>query len=102
MKYQNKRIALAFTLISLCAGCATELTEAGSKVSLVTESQRPSCELIGVISANQSLGPDKPGNALRKAMNQVASSGGNGFRLITSSTSIDGASVTGEALRCNR
>lgn len=100
MKYQNKRIALAFTLISLCAGCATELTETGSRVSLVTESQRPSCELIGVISANQSLGPDKPGNALRKVLNETAALGGDGFRLISSSAGLDGASVTGEALKC--
>ena len=92
---------LAFLPIVIAlSGCATQLSPAGAQVKVVTEAQREKCSLLTIISTEQSLGPDKPGNALRKALNEVAGLGGNGFRVISSSVGFDGASVTGEALNC--
>ncbi|WP_205548605.1 hypothetical protein [Pseudomonas carnis] len=91
-------LPMAFAL----SGCATQLSSAGAQVKVVTEAQREKCSLLTIISTEQSLGPDKPGNALRKALNEVAGLGGNGFRMISSNVGFDGASVTGEALKCEK
>lgn len=86
-------------LLVLLAGCATQLTDGGSKVRLVTDKQ--GCEVIRLVTVQASLGPDKPGSALKAAMNETASMGGNALFLVTNSTHwFDGASVAGEALRC--
>lgn len=98
MKYGYSAL---FTVFFVLSGCATSLSPAGAQVKVVTEAQREKCSLLTIISTEQSLGPDKPGNALRKALNEVAALGGNGFRLISSNVGFDGASVTGEALKCN-
>lgn len=83
------------------AGCATQLTDAGSKVRVVTEQQRSGCQFLKLVSAQADLGPDKPGSALKKAMNEVAAAGGNGLFLVTNAVHwLDGATVAGEALKC--
>jgi hypothetical protein len=82
-------------------GCATALTDAGQQVKIVTANQKERCETIKLVTFNQRLGPDKPGNAMKAVLNETAAVGGNGFYLV--STSMDwaeGASVVGEALRC--
>lgn len=83
------------------SGCSVNLTKDGQKVRVVNESQRESCEFIALVSVNSDLGPDKPGSALKKALNETASQGGNGLFIITNTIHwFDGASVSGEALRC--
>ncbi|WP_421883225.1 hypothetical protein [Methylibium sp.] len=95
----KKLTAVMFALA--LSGCATQLTDAGSKVRVVTEQQRPGCQFVKLVSAQADLGPDKPGSALKKAMNEVAAVGGNGLFLVTNTVHwFDGASVTGEALKC--
>lgn len=94
------RIAVVLTLV-LPTGCATTMTPAGEKVRIVTEQQRSSCRFIKLVTVRKNLGPDKPGNALKEAMNEAAAAGGNGLFLVTNSMDwIDGASVAGEALDC--
>lgn len=47
------------------------------------------------------MGPNKAGGALKKALDKVAQLGGNGLFVLNESQNwADGASVTGEALRC--
>lgn len=89
--------------MTFLAGCATQLTKEGERVRVVTDNQKESCEYIKLITVHVGLGPDKPGSALKKALNRTAEVGGNGFYLISSEgNAFDGASVSGEALKCNR
>jgi hypothetical protein len=92
---------LFLILLASLAGCATSLTPSGEKVRIITESQRDSCEFIKIISYRAGLGPDKPGSALKGALNEVAKLGGNGLYIITNTVHwADGATVSGEALKC--
>ena len=94
------KLIIACAAISL-AGCATPLTDAGQKVRIITASQKSGCETIKLVTFNQRLGPDKPGNAMKSALNEAAAAGANGFYLVSASTDwAEGASVVGEALRC--
>ena len=93
------RLTLVITLT--LSACATPMTLEGSKVELLTEQQASRCEQVKVITVNQRLGPDKPGNAMKKALNEAAAAGANGFYVVTSSTDwAEGASVVGKAMRC--
>ena len=95
-----KKIMIIGALAAL-GGCATALTDAGQQVKIVTANQKERCETIKMVTFNQRLGPDKPGNAMKAVLNETAAAGGNGFYPV--STSMDwaeGASVVGEALRC--
>lgn len=95
-----KPILICATL-ALLAGCATSLTGAAEKVQIVTAAQKEKCQTIKLVTFNQRLGPDKPGNAMRSALNEAAAAGGNAFYVVsTSSDWAEGASVVGEALRC--
>ena len=81
--------------------CATPLTDAAQKVQIVTAAQKEKCQAIKLVTFNQRLGPDKPGNAMKSALNETAAVGGNAFYVVsTSSDWAEGASVVGEALRC--
>lgn len=98
------KLKSSFLLILLVAlnGCATHLTAAGEKVRIITESQRGKCEFIKIVSYRAGLGPDKPGSALKGALNEAAEAGANGLYIVTNTVHwADGATVSGEALRCN-
>ena len=93
-------IGLVATVAVLTA-CATQLTAEGSKVELLTEQRASHCEQVKVITVNQRLGPDKPGNAMKKALNEAAAVGADSFYVVTSSADwAEGASVVGKAMRC--
>jgi hypothetical protein len=97
-----KRILTAAAIVVL-AGCAVPLTPGAEKVELITSAQKERCERIKLITFNQRLGPDKPGNAMRQALNQAAAFGANGFYVVSTATDwAEGASVVGEAFRCKR
>lgn len=94
----NKLIVVTTLMLS---GCAVPLTPEAQKVHLVTAPQKERCERIKLVTVNQRLGPDKPGNAMKNALNEAAAAGANGFYVVSSSADwADGASVVGEALRC--
>lgn len=100
----NTRITLvvsALTLLSL-TGCATPLESGAEKVQIVTASQKERlCQSLGVVSTEQRAGPNKPSNAMNKAINEVARKGGNGIFIVSSNLDwAEGASVTAEALQC--
>lgn len=87
--------------LAVLAGCSTTLTGAAEKVQIVTAAQKEKCQTIKLVTFNQRLGPDKPGNAMKAALNETAAVGGNAFYVVsTSSDWAEGASVVGEALRC--
>lgn len=88
-------------LAGLLAGCATQLDSGAEKVRIVNEGQKQSCESLGVVTADQQLGPNKASNSMNKALNEVARRGGNAIYVMSIGTSgIDGSSVMGEALKC--
>lgn len=96
-----KRFLLGVAAITLTSGCATTLDPGADKVRIVTAQQKERCESLGVLSVEQRTGPNKPGNAMNKALNEVVKRGGNGLYVVSSSTDwAEGASVTGEAMRC--
>lgn len=95
--------AVAICAAICIAGCATPFTDAGQRVRIVTAEQKSACETIKLVTLNQRFGPDKPGNAMKSALNEAAAAGANGFYIV--STAADwakGAAVVGEALRCSR
>ena len=92
---------LTIIAMAVIGGCAVPLTPEAEKVGLVTVSQKEKCERIKLITFNQRLGTDKPGNAMKHAMNEAAAAGATSFYLVSTSTDwIEGATVVGEALRC--
>lgn len=93
-------IAMLMAVVVL-TGCAVPLTPEAGNIQLVTASQKENCSRIKLITFNQRLGPDKPGNAMKSALNDAASVDADSFYIISTSTDwAEGASVVGEALRC--
>lgn len=85
----------------LFVGCATELLPGADRVRPVTAEQKANCESLGIVVADQQLGPYKTQNSTNKAINDVVRRGGNAIYIMANTPSgIDGVSVTAEALRC--
>jgi hypothetical protein len=95
-------ILLVATTAAVQPSNVTSATAPLPIVRVVTdEASRKSCEYLGLVSVRKAMGPNKAAGALRKALDKVAQMGGNGLFLINQSqTWTDGASVSGEALRC--
>lgn len=87
----------------LLNGCATTLAANAASVQIVTATQKEhECKSLGVVNTEQRVGPNKPGNAMNKALNEVAARGGNGIYVISNNIDwAEGASVTAEALKCD-
>lgn len=93
-------LASVFALISL-AGCATALEPGAEKIRMVAAEQKGACEPLGLVTADQQLGPYKARNSMNQVLNEVARRGGNAVYLVSQGQSgIDGVSVTAEVLRC--
>ena len=93
---------IALTVATTLVGCAS-LSEDGSKVRVVSEQAKQGCKYLKLVTVRASLGPDKPGQALKNAFNETAAAGGDSFYIINNSQDwVDGASISGEALRCAR
>jgi hypothetical protein len=101
--YVLKVFFLGMTGIFALTGCSTSIDSGADQVQIVTASQKERlCHSLGVISTEQRLGPNKPGNAMNKAINAVARKGGNGIFVVSNNVDwAEGASVTAEALRCS-
>ena len=68
---------------------------------MVSAEQKETCESLGIVTADQQLGPYKASNSMNKALNEAARRGANAVYLVSQGQSgIDGVSVTAEALRC--
>jgi hypothetical protein len=92
---------LGLILTIALVGCATELAPEAQKIRTVTADQKSSCESLGVVTADQQLGPYKAKNSMNQVLNEVARRGGNAMYLISQQPSgFDGVSVTAEAMRC--
>jgi hypothetical protein len=85
----------------LLFGCATALEPAAERIRMVSAEQKGACESLGLVTADQQLGPYKARNSMNQVLNEAARRGGNAVFLVSQGQSgIDGVSVTAEALRC--
>lgn len=98
----NKISLIAFsTTVLWIGGCATSLEPSAERIRMVTAEQKSACEALGLIVADQQLGPYKASNSMNKMLNEAARRGANAVYLVSQGQSgIDGVSVTAEALRC--
>jgi hypothetical protein len=101
MKYP---VLATFSAVGLLvtAGCATNMLPDAERIQVVTSGQKEQkCQSLGIVSTEQRLGPNKPRNAMTKALNEVAQKGGNGIFIMSNGLDwAEGASVTAEALKC--
>lgn len=96
----SKSLSVLCVCIGL-AGCATDLQPGAEKIRPVSADQKGGCESLGIVVADQQLGPYKTLNSTNKAINEVARRGGNAIYIMSNAPSgIDGVSVMAEALRC--
>lgn len=96
----NMRVLTMCALMTL-AGCAADLQPGAERVRPVNAEQKIGCESLGIVVADQQLGPYKTQNSMNKAINEVVRRGGNAIYIMANAPSgIDGVSVTAEALRC--
>ncbi len=94
------KLLLVAAVLTLSA-CATELQPGAEKVRPVSAEQKAQCESLGIVVADQQLGPYKTQNSTNKAINEVVRRGGNAIYIMSNAPSgIDGVSVTAEALKC--
>ena len=78
----------------LAAACASTPQAPAERV-------KAECKSLGTFSVNQRGGPDKPSAAMRKAIDEVTSRGGNGLYVIANTVDWEeGATVNAEALHC--
>ena len=86
----------------LAAACASTPQAPVERVKMVNADQRTAeCKSLGTFSVNQRGGPDKPSAAMRKAIDEVTSRGGNGLYVIANTVDWEeGATVNAEALHC--
>jgi hypothetical protein len=96
------RTAALLVPVCLLLACATTLEPGAERVQVVTAGQKErQCKSLGVFTTEQRLGPNKPGNAMNKALNEVIHRGGNGIFVVSSAVDwAEGASTTAEALKC--
>ena len=92
-------IALAILVAAAVGDAPAQATP--DPVRVVTAEDRKACKYLGLVTVRKSLGGDKVGAALRKAMAEVAKMDGNGLFIITQAANLwEGVSINGEALRC--
>ena len=97
-----KLVALLSTLV-LVASCTTLLTSEGDKIQIITASQKESCERTTVISTWSDAGSKAVSSALNKAMNEAALSGADSLYILSQNVGwLTGATVTGEAMKCDQ
>lgn len=96
--------ACTICALLLLAGCtkAIIVTPEAKNIKVVTAAQKKHCDFVKTISANQPIGPDKKGDAMKMALNEAGAVGANAFYVISSTMEggIKGGTVVGEALRC--
>lgn len=96
----TKLLLLCAIVLSIVTACATDLSEAGSKVRLLDSAAEASkCQMIKTIYARAAYGT---ANVTKEALNEAAAAGANAFYVISATS--EGvnihADVVGNALIC--
>jgi hypothetical protein len=102
MKYSHSYILAASLFVT---ACMATLTPQGSVVQPVTDAQKErACEFVTIVTASESMGSSTAKDAqsaMNKIRNAVAKAGGNGMRIISTTTDQYSTTVTAEALKCD-
>jgi len=100
---RSHHLALAAT--HFVSACMAALTPQGAAVQPVTDTQKErACEFLTIVTASESMGLSTAGDAqsaMNKVRNAVAKAGGNGMRIISTTTNETATTVTAEALKCD-
>ena len=97
------KLVILLSALALVASCATQLTSEGHKIKIITSSQKEICERITMISTWSDAGSKMAGSALNKAMNEAALSGADSLYILSQNVGwLTGATVTGEAMKCDQ
>ena len=98
-----KKLIILVLASSLGTSCSTSLTTAGSKIKLLSENQKSTCQSVGVVTGSSNAGAS-PGHNAENAMNEVrnkaAELGGNALEVIGTTASGSAQTVIGEAFIC--
>jgi PBP1b-binding outer membrane lipoprotein LpoB len=96
---------LALITALLLSACMASLTPQGAMVQPVTDAQKErACEFVTIVTASESMGSSTAADAqsaMNKIRNAVAKEGGNGMRIISTTTNEFATTVTAEALKCD-
>lgn len=87
--------------ISCIAGCTTSLSYQGEKVRIIEGNEGYQTKFLGTVSGFDTLGIStgaESENALNEVRNKAAALGANAIKIIHMQTTIQGTSVTAEAL----
>ena len=87
------------------SACMATLTPQGATVQPVTDAHKErACEFLTIVTGSESMGSSTAGDAqsaMNKIRNAVAKAGGNGMRIISTTTDQAATTVTAEALKCD-
>lgn len=103
MEFSFIQKTLLVAMVMSLGACATQLSREAKNIVVVTESQKENaCESIQLVVGESGSVADSEGVALRKALNKAGALGANGFFVLSrSADSSAGATLTGEALKCD-
>ncbi|MBT8124701.1 MAG: DUF4156 domain-containing protein [Gammaproteobacteria bacterium] len=96
------RLFLLMTVLTIW-GCATPLTEQGSRVRLVQSQSDFNCNFVGTVTGSNSMGNSTAHDAegaMNQLRNKAANLGANAVRVINVSTTEAVTTTVGEALSC--
>ena len=99
-----KKVILLLSIFALTTGCLIKLTDEGSRVRLISESQKTNCQSVGVVTGSTSLGANtghEAESAMNEARNKAAKLGGNALYIIDKNSNEVSTSVIGEAFNCS-
>jgi uncharacterized protein YbjQ (UPF0145 family) len=97
------KLAIGIVGVLLLSGCATALTSQGTDVRIVDDKAANNCKMVGTVSGFDTMSAttaDQSENALNETRNKAGQTGANGIKIIHMQTTLQGTSVTAEALRC--
>jgi len=97
------KIAVGLASVLLLSACATALTPQGTGIRVVDDKDPNNCKFMGTVSGFDTMSPTvghESENAMNEARNKAAALGANGIKIVHMQTTIQGTSVTAEALEC--
>lgn len=95
---------LGLAAILIMQACTTTLTPKASMVRIVDDKSEQDCRFLATLSAFDTFGMNtgkESENALNELRNKAAEIDANAVRVMHMETTIQGTSVSAEALRCS-
>ncbi|MEH6557642.1 MAG: DUF4156 domain-containing protein [Oceanicoccus sp.] len=99
----KSKLIFTLSIIVFISGCATTLTESGTKVRLVQDQSDHDCTFVATVTGSNSMGNSTAHDAegaMNQLRNKAADLGANAVRVISVSTTEAVTTTVGEALNC--